>query len=102
MCRPLLRVRPCCSRAPSRSGCSRLTDGDQRERLRQAFLADAIEILNRSLDFQETLAALAWIVVPTIADWCAIDTVEDGALRRLAAAHMDPAKIELVKELEDH
>ena len=78
-----------------------MAEGDQRERLRQAFLTDAIDVLNRSLDYQETLAALAWIVVPTIADWCAIDTLEDGVLRRLAAAHMDPAKLELVKELED-
>ena len=73
----------------------------QRERLRQAFLADAIDTLNRSLDYQETLAALAWVVVPRIADWCAVDVLEDDELRRLAAAHMDPAKIQMVKELED-
>ena len=78
-----------------------MTSVDQRERLRQAFLADAIEVLNRSLDYQQTLAALAWVVVPTIADWCAVDTLEDGQLRRLAAAHMDPAKLQLVRELED-
>lgn len=76
-----------------------LTGGD-RERQRQAFLADAIEVLNRSLDYEQTLAALAWIAVPTIADWCAVDMVEGGALRRLAAAHVDPAKIQLVAELE--
>ncbi len=79
-----------------------MSEPELRERRRQAFLAEAIEVLNRSLDYQQTLVALAWIIVPTIADWCAIDMLEDGTLRRLAAAHVDPAQVQLVKELEDH
>ncbi|MBA3461407.1 MAG: PAS domain-containing protein, partial [Deltaproteobacteria bacterium] len=73
---------------------------EERERSRQSFIADAIEVLNRSLDYEQTLASLAWVAVPTIADWCAVDIVEGGKLQRLAVAHVDPAKVELAKELE--
>ncbi len=72
---------------------------DVREQSRRIFIADAIEVLNRSLDYEQTLASLAWIAVPTIADWCAVDMVENGVLQRLAVAHVDPAKIAIVKEL---
>jgi PAS domain S-box-containing protein len=52
------------------------------------FLAEAGEILSRSLDFEETLRALSALVVPHFADWCFIDLVDpDGAFRRVAVAH---------------
>jgi signal transduction histidine kinase/ActR/RegA family two-component response regulator len=73
---------------------------EAREQSRQSFIADAIELLNRSLDFEKTLASLAWVAVPTIADWCAVDVLEGGKLQRLAVAHTDPAKVELAKEYE--
>ena len=39
---------------------------------------------------------------PTIADWCAVDIVgERGALHRLAVAHVDPAKVELARTLQE-
>jgi len=69
-----------------------------REQSRREFIANAIELLNRSLDYEETLRSLAWVAVPTIADWCAVDIVEAGALLRLAVAHVDPAKVEIVRE----
>ena len=71
-----------------------------REQRRRDFIANAIELLNRSLDYTETLASLAWVAVPTIADWCAVDIVEDGTLRRLAVAHVDPTKVALARELQ--
>lgn len=52
------------------------------------FLAEAGEILGRSLDSEETLRAISALVVPHFADWCFIDLVEpDGAFRRIAVAH---------------
>jgi PAS domain S-box-containing protein len=52
------------------------------------FLADAGEILSRSLDYEETLRAISALVVPHFADWCFIDLVEaDGGFRRIAVAH---------------
>ena len=47
-----------------------------------------------------TLQKVAGLAVPHFADWCAVDMVEaDGALRRLAVAHVDPSKVELAHEL---
>lgn len=52
------------------------------------FLAEAGEILNRSLDYEETLRAISTLVVPRFADWCFVDLVEaDGGIRRIAVAH---------------
>jgi signal transduction histidine kinase len=36
----------------------------------------------------------------SLADWCIIDVVEDGAIRRVAWAHSDPAKEPLLEELQ--
>ena len=71
-----------------------------REQDRRQFIANAIEVLNRSLDYAQTLASLAWIAVPTIADWCAVDVVENGVLQRLAVAHVDRGKLDFVEEIE--
>ena len=52
------------------------------------FLAEAGEILGRSLDYEETLRAISDLVVPRFADWCFIDLVEaDDGFRRIAVAH---------------
>ena len=60
---------------------------------RTAFLADAGKALAGSLDYSSTLKTLASLAVPLVADWCAIDVLEDGTLRRLAVAHADPLKM---------
>jgi signal transduction histidine kinase len=55
-------------------------------------LLQASELLGRSLDFAATLANLATLLVPRIADGYAVDLVdESGAIRRIAAVHADPA-----------
>ena len=52
------------------------------------FLAEAGEILGRSLDYEDTLTAISDLVVPRFADWCFIDLVEpEGLIRRVAVAH---------------
>ncbi len=68
---------------------------------REELLADAYSLLGSTLDHESTLAQLVRLVVPTLADWCAVDLLEEGPmLRRLAAAHADPAKRELARRLE--
>ena len=58
-------------------------------------------ILSRSLDYEHTLTAVARLAVPEIADWCAVDIVDQaGRLQRLAVAHADPAKVEYARLLE--
>jgi PAS domain S-box-containing protein len=77
-------------------------DVDERRRsdVERAFLANAGTILGSSLDVERTLSDVARLVVPELADWCAIDLVgENGALVRSAVAHVDPAKVELAHRL---
>ena len=70
-------------------------------RRQAAFLAEMGAVLSQSLDYEETLATVARLAVPEIADWCAVDVVNPaGDLRRLAVAHVDPAKVEYARELQ--
>jgi PAS domain S-box-containing protein len=67
---------------------------------RLAFLAEAGRLLASSLDYAATLANVARLTVPTLADWCAVDVLEeDGNLRRLAVVHSDPDRVELARDL---
>jgi PAS domain S-box-containing protein len=67
----------------------------------QRFLAEASSVLSSSLDYRETLATVARLAVPTLADWCAVDVLEeDGHLNRLAVEHPDPEKVRLAYEIE--
>ncbi|MEA2273587.1 MAG: hypothetical protein QOI98_2295 [Solirubrobacteraceae bacterium] len=66
----------------------------------QRVLARTSELLAASLDYRSTLAAVARLVVPAFADWCAIDIVEQGrGLSDLAVAHVDPEKVALAERL---
>lgn len=61
----------------------------------QRFLSEATRVLASSLDFHTTLASVARLAVPTVADWCVIYIMdEDGHLRREAAAHIDPERVD--------
>jgi len=65
-----------------------------------AILADAGRILGSSLDSSATLRQIADLIVPAVADWCAIDLLDaDGRLVPLALAHRDPQRARLVEEL---
>jgi signal transduction histidine kinase len=58
-------------------------------------------VLSSSLDYHETLASVARLAVPTLADWCTVHIVEeDGVPSRLALEHTDPEKLRLARELE--
>jgi PAS domain S-box-containing protein len=71
--------------------------------LRERFLSRATDTLMSSLDYEETLSNVAWLAVPEIADWCAVDLVDaPGQTRRLAVAHTDPDKLALATELRQH
>jgi signal transduction histidine kinase/ActR/RegA family two-component response regulator len=66
---------------------------EQRLRL----LGDASTVLASSVDLRETLRVLAKMIVPTLADWCTITVREqDGVIRRVAGAHVDPARAPLI------
>jgi len=64
------------------------------------FLAEASKELSRSLEYETTLTKVARLAVPRIADWCVVDvTVEGGDVRRLAVEHVDPAKVQLARDV---
>jgi PAS domain S-box-containing protein len=68
---------------------------DRRRRSEEAlgFLAEAGHLLAESLDYDTTLATLADLVVPRLADWCIVDLAEDdGTMRRVAVRAADPRK----------
>jgi PAS domain S-box-containing protein len=68
----------------------------------QRFLAEAGGAIASSLDYETTLASVARMAVPVLADWCSVDVLEeDGTLRRLAVAHVDPKKVEWAYELQE-
>jgi signal transduction histidine kinase len=70
------------------------------ERGREAFLSEAGEILAGSLDYETTLASVARLAVPRLADSCIVYLLDDdGLVQRLAAAHSDPAKEESLRAL---
>src|SRR5581483_4657135 len=64
------------------------------------FLSEATAILSSSLDYEKTLERVTTLAVPQLADWCAIDVVGDnGNLRTVGLAHVDPAKLETARQL---
>jgi PAS domain S-box-containing protein len=79
------------------------TDIEDRKRAedRQTFIAEAGWTLGSSLDWEQTLADVARLAVPRIADWCAVDVFVDGRLRRLVLQHSDPLKLALARELTE-
>ncbi|HEY9627052.1 MAG TPA: PAS domain-containing protein [Coleofasciculaceae cyanobacterium] len=67
---------------------------------RARFLVKANTTLTSSLDYEYTLNSVAQAIVPTLADWCAVDILkDDGTLERLATTHVDPAKVQWGIEL---
>jgi PAS domain S-box-containing protein len=67
----------------------------------QRFLADASSLVASSLEYETTLASVARMAVPVIADWCTVDVLdEDGAIKRLAVVHVDPSKVEWAHDLQ--
>jgi serine phosphatase RsbU (regulator of sigma subunit)/PAS domain-containing protein len=64
------------------------------------FLAQASGVLARSLNLERTVAEVASLAVPDVADWCAVDMVEDdGSLRQITSVHSDPEQEMLLLEL---
>jgi PAS domain S-box-containing protein len=67
----------------------------------QQFLAEASVILSASLDYEQTLVAVAQLVVRDFADWCVVDIMEEHEhSRRVKVISADPTKTALCTHLE--
>src|SRR5918994_1611095 len=74
-----------------------------RARRRLALLAAAGTTLSASLDYEAMLEGIARLVIPELADWCLVDVLEeDGSVKQLTAAHADPEKKALLRQLLSH
>jgi PAS domain S-box-containing protein len=72
----------------------------KRVQLAESFMAQASRVLASSLDYAETLQRIARLAVPQLADWCAVELVnEKDEIERVAVHHPDPAKLELAEQL---
>jgi PAS domain S-box-containing protein len=74
----------------------------KRDERRNAFIADAVQILDGSLDLDVVVRNLARLVVPRLADWCAIHVPEpDGSIRLLAVRHSVAEREQLAWDLDE-
>jgi PAS domain S-box-containing protein len=78
-------------------------DTTDRRRIEEALrlLAEANSVLSGSLDPDAVFQSVARLVVPDLADYCIIDVMERGALRR-AAVHAIPEREEMIQEAMGH
>jgi PAS domain S-box-containing protein len=95
----------------SQVSCYPLSDGglatqwrdiSKRKRAEEAahYLGRAAELLTASLELEKRLSALAHLVVPDLADWCAVDLIDTaGELTQVTVAHVDPAKVAWAREV---
>ncbi|MDX2214992.1 MAG: PAS domain-containing protein [Oculatellaceae cyanobacterium bins.114] len=66
----------------------------------QRYLAEVSDVLSSSLNYEETLTSVARLTVPHLADWCTVHIrEEDGTVKPLAIAHVNPEKMAWAKEL---
>ena len=96
---------------PSPEGLSIVYQDVAARRRRQqgaTFLAEASRQLTASLDYQQTIRAVAEAAVPTLGDWCVVSLIEDPdsnewppRLERVAVVHHDPEMLALAQTLVD-
>jgi len=64
------------------------------------FLVEAGSILASSLEYEKTLTTISKLIVPRLADWCAVYILdEQGALQAPSVAHADPKKVRWALDL---
>jgi signal transduction histidine kinase len=91
---------------PLSSGLLLISRDVTRERRRvadQRLLSETgVLLATARLDLHQTLRNLTHAVVPHFGDWCSIQLVqEDGNLRQLAVAHVDPEKARWAAEINE-
>ena len=72
----------------------------KRAEVRQRLLAEATRVLSASEEGQPEFARVAGVLVPELADWCAIEVLmPTGRIDAVSLAHADPARASVVREL---
>jgi PAS domain S-box-containing protein len=74
----------------------------KRSEFAQQLLARTGELLASSIDYRETLEAVARVAVPEFADWCSVNVPDpDGFVEQVAIAHADPERVEVANRLRE-
>ncbi len=92
-------VRDAAGRIVAASNVTRDITGSKRTERDARFLADASAALAALVDEVSAMQKVARLAVPFFADWCAVDMLDGESLRRVAVAHVDPAKVEQARDL---
>ena len=74
----------------------------KRAELAERFLAQASAVLASALEYEQTLARIAQLAVPRLADWCSVALPDEhGQLVTVALAHSDPAKVAFARDYQE-
>lgn len=65
----------------------------------QDFLRQANQLLVSSLDYETILQHISQLLVPVLADWCAIDLVDGQEISRVNFVHRNPQLAELSRQM---
>jgi PAS domain S-box-containing protein len=63
-------------------------------------LLSKVGALAGTLEYEKALSAVARLSIPELADWCVVDVVEEGEIRRMEVAHRDAARAPLAAALQ--
>ncbi len=75
---------------------------EKRDRQVNELLALAGELFGAMLDVESTLSQLAQLVVPRLADWAAVEVVDETeSFQRMGVAHVEPDGADLLRELHE-
>jgi signal transduction histidine kinase len=80
---------------------ARLYERTKRAEEVQRYLNEASVTLASSLDYETTLANVASVLVPSVADWIAVHLYEEGQAKRVTVAHSDPEKVSWAISVSD-
>ena len=92
----LLSVARQCAQALGRT---HLLQTERKARERLEFLARASDVLSQSLDYTETLARVARLLVPVLADEASVHILDGPDLVMVEVAHVDPTLENLMREI---
>lgn len=68
----------------------------------QHFLVESTRVLGSSLHYETTLQSVAHMTIPSLADWCIVDLLQDdGSVQVTAVAHVEPEQEWLGHEVRE-
>jgi len=74
----------------------------KRVEAQEHFLTEVSKVLSSTLDYPETLANIARLVVPQLADWFAVDLMDaSGHFELIELAHKNPEQMRWARELRE-